>query len=137
MTLDRAGFQRWLDGYVEAWKSYDPERIGALFSEGAEYRHHPKDEPIKGREAIVADWLEDPYEAGRYDGHYEPLAIEGENHVASGWSRDFDGDGKLVDEYWNVYLCRFDADGRCTSFTEWWIQSREFGRGEQETATTS
>jgi len=31
----------WLDDYVAAWRSYDPEAIGALFSEDAEYRYHP------------------------------------------------------------------------------------------------
>ena len=59
MTLDRPAFQAWLDRYVAAWKSYDPAAIGALFSEDAEYRYHPEDEPVVGRAAIVADWLED------------------------------------------------------------------------------
>ena len=27
--------QRWLDRYVEAWRSYDPTAIGALFGEDA------------------------------------------------------------------------------------------------------
>lgn len=134
MTLDHAAFQAWLDRYVEAWKSYDPQAIGDLFSEDAEYRYHPQDEPVKGREAIVADWTGDPDEAGRYDGHYEPLAIDGENHVASGWSRYFDERGELRDEYWNIYLCRFDDAGQCREFTEWWIQSRRFRKQAEEGA---
>ncbi|CAN5429641.1 hypothetical protein BH20CHL6_BH20CHL6_17950 [soil metagenome] len=137
MTLDHAAFQRWLDRYVEAWKSYDPEAIADLFSDDAEYRHRPQDEPVKGRDAIVADWLEDRAEPGSFDGHYEPLAIDGENHVASGWSRDFDADGELSDDYGNIYLCRFDPDGRCTSFTEWWTQNREFELRQREATATA
>lgn len=136
MTLDRPSFQAWLDRYVAAWKSYDPLAIGDLFSEDARYRHHPEDEPVTGREGIVADWLEERYDPGTYDGHYEPLAIDGENHVASGWSRDFK-DGELSDEYWNIFLCRFDDEGRCRDFTEWWIQDREFARQARTAATTN
>ena len=36
---------RWLDAYVAAWKSYDPEAIGDCSAEGVEYRYHPADEP--------------------------------------------------------------------------------------------
>ena len=128
MTLDHLAFQDWLDRYVAAWKSYDPGAIADLFSEDATYRYHPQDEPVTGRAAIVASWLEDRDESGTYDGHYEPLAIDGQNYVASGWSRYVDADGAARDEYSNIYLCRFDAEGRCTSFTEWWIRSRAFSK---------
>ena len=51
---------RWLDDYVEAWKSYDRERDrGAVRRRRASYRYHPYDEPIRGREAIVESWLDD------------------------------------------------------------------------------
>jgi hypothetical protein len=46
--------QRWLDAYVEAWRTYDPAAIGALFSEDATYAYHPYDggeEVVRGREA--------------------------------------------------------------------------------------
>jgi hypothetical protein len=134
MTLDHAAFQAWLERYVAAWKSYDRDEIAELWSADATYRYHPEDEPVRGREAIVASWLDGPDEPGTYDAHYEPLAIDGENHVASGWSRYFAADGSLRDEYWNVYLCRFDADGRCRDFTEWWIRDREFARRDRVAA---
>jgi hypothetical protein len=132
MTLDRPAFQAWLDRYVAAWRSYDPAAIGDLFSEHAEYRFHPEDAPLVGRDAIVADWLKEQDAPGSYDASYQVLAIDGDAHVASGWTRYFDADGTLSDEYWNVYLCAFDAQGRCASFTEWWIQDREFARRARE-----
>ena len=55
--MDRAQAQTWLDRYVAAWLSYDAKDIATLFSEDVAYRYHPSDEPITGREAVVASWL--------------------------------------------------------------------------------
>lgn len=131
LALQRDQFQMWLDRYVAAWKSYDAKEIGELFSEDAEYRYHPEDEPERGRDAIVASWLDDQDEPARFDASYEVLAIDGEEHVAMGWSRYYDERGELEDEYWNIYRCQFAADGRCRLFTEWWIRDREFARQDR------
>ena|SRR5687768_2138709 len=138
--MNHQQFQDWLDRYVAAWKSYDRQQIADLFAENAHYRYHPQDDPETGREAIVAAWLHDKDEPGTYDAKYEPLAIDGDVHVARGWSRYFDAHGKTRDEYCNIYICSFDADGQCTDFTEYWIQNREFRRQQVEqgqAATTS
>lgn len=117
--MDQAGFQRWLDAYVDAWTTYDENAIGALFSEDAEYRWHPWDEPVRGREAIVAGWLEARDEPGSWTADYRPFAIERDTCVAVGVSSYLDVDRQNVErEYHNVFLCRFDADGRCREFTE-------------------
>ena len=127
--MNHAQFQDWLDGYVDAWKTYDASKIGALFSADAEYRYHPQDEPIRGRDEIVKSWLEGRDEPGTYDATYEVLAIDGDTHVASGWSRYFEAPGgEMRDEYCNVYICRFNGVGECTSFTEYWIQNRAMRR---------
>jgi hypothetical protein len=55
--VDRADAQAWLDRYMAAWLSYDANDIAALFTEDVAYRYHPYDEPITGREAVVASWL--------------------------------------------------------------------------------
>jgi hypothetical protein len=137
VTLDRPAFQAWLDRYVAAWKSYDAADIGALFSEDAAYRYHPQDEPVVGRAAIVADWLEGQDPTGGYDARYEPLAIDGETHVAHGRTRYFTAEGELRDEYWNIYLVAFDAAGQANSFTECWIQDRAFARQAREQAVAT
>ena len=56
-AMQRSDVDRWLAGYVEAWRTYDREQIAALFGADAEYRYHPHDEPIRGRDAIVRSWL--------------------------------------------------------------------------------
>lgn len=121
--MDEAAFQRWLDGYVGAWKTYDEGAIGALFSEDAEYRYHPWDQPIRGRAAIVANWLEDQDDPESWTAEYHPWAIEGDRAVAVGVSRYFGADRATVErEYHNVFLCRFDAEGRCREFTEVYLR---------------
>lgn len=123
--LDRAAVQRWLDNYVSAWKSYDPQAIGDLFSENAVYAYNPFSEPVQGRAAIVASWLEEPDTAGTYDGHYEPIMIEGDRAVANGHSLYFEPDGTTLKAEWNnIFLLRFDADGRCSEFREWYMQRK-------------
>jgi ketosteroid isomerase-like protein len=114
--MTHADFARWLDAYVDAWRSCDPAAIGALFSEDAEYRYHPWSEPVRGRDAIVAAWTGDQDEPGTWQAEYRPWAVDGDRGVATGTSRYDNADGKQT--YHNVFLCRFDADGRCREFTE-------------------
>ena len=121
--MDEAGFARWLDDYVAAWGSYDAEAIGVLFSEDARYRYHPWDGPVTGRAAIVESWLGDPDEPGSWDARYQPWVVAGDRAVALGVSRYLGPDGETVErEYHNVFLCRFDDDGRCSEFTELFLR---------------
>lgn len=121
--LDRASVTAWLDSYVRAWKTYDPQAIGDLFSENATYAYSPFSEPIHGRAAIVASWLEQPDTPGAYDGHYEPILLEGDRAMANGRSLYFEHDGSTLETEWNnIFVLRFDDEGRCTEFREWYMQ---------------
>jgi hypothetical protein len=123
--MEQAELQRWLDEYVDAWKSYDEAAIGALFSEDASYRYHPWDDAadtVHGREAIVAAWLGERDDPGAWTAEYQPWAIDGDRAVAVGVSRYLDADGAVEREYHNVFLCRFDAEGHCREFTEVFIR---------------
>ena len=121
--LDRARVIAWLDAYVHAWKTYSPQAIGSLFSEDASYSYDPFSEPIRGRIAIVASWLEHPDPDGTYDGHYEPIMIEGDRAVANGRSRYFEQDGTTPKAEWdNLFILRFDEEGRCKEYREWYMQ---------------
>src|SRR5215208_1631717 len=129
--MERADVARWLATYVDAWKTYDRERIAALFAEEVEYRYHPHDDPIRGRDAVVESWLgEGEHEGastrdaeGTYDASYEPVAVDGDAAVATGSSTYFESPGGPVEKvYDNCYVMRFDAEGRCREFTEWFIK---------------
>jgi ketosteroid isomerase-like protein len=119
--MDRAEVTRWLERYVAAWKSYDRGAIGELFSEDAEYRYHPYDDPVRGRGDIVSSWFDDQDEPGTYDGRYEPIAVDGDVAVATGTSTYRSAEGKVERVYHNAYVMRFDGEGRCRSFTEWFM----------------
>ncbi|GAC1350714.1 MAG: hypothetical protein NVSMB27_35850 [Ktedonobacteraceae bacterium] len=121
--LDRARVTAWLDAYVHAWKTYDQDAIGDLFSEDATCSYKPYSEPVYGRAAIVASWLEDRDPPGTYDGHYEPIVIEGDRAVANGWSRYFEADGSTFRTEWdNIFVLRFDDEGRCMEYREWYME---------------
>ncbi len=129
--IDRATVDGWLQDYVAAWKSYDRTEIAALFSEDVEYRYHPYDEPIRGRGSVVASWLEEGDfpdapsrdEPGAYDARYRTVAVEGDTAVAVGASTYTAGPGGPVEQvYDNCFVLRFDSDGRCREFTEWYVQ---------------
>jgi len=129
--MDRADVARWLDDYVEAWKTYDRDRIAALFTDEIEYRYHPNDDPVRGRDAVVESWLgEGEHEGastvdpeGTYDASYSPVAVDGDVAVAIGSSTYFERPGGPVDKvYDNCYVMRFDDQGRCREFTEWFIK---------------
>lgn len=113
----------WLANYVEAWKSYDPEAIKALFSEDARYYHSPYSEPIEGCEAIVANWLEDRDKSGTYNAEYKLTATNGNLAVANGRSTYFEDDGKTFNrEFDNIFVLEFNDAGLCTLFKEWYMK---------------
>jgi hypothetical protein len=111
--------QQWLDAYVSAWSSYDTAEIVALFTEDASYRYDPFGEPLVGGAAVAADWLSDQDTPGSWEAKYHPFAVEGHRAVAVGETQYTNGK-----RYANVYLLEFAADGRCRSFTEWFVLER-------------
>jgi ketosteroid isomerase-like protein len=124
--------QAWLERYVEAWQSYDRAAIADLFSEDADYRYHPWDDPEQGRDTIVEDWLNpagDPAKRdkpGTFEASYRPYAVDGDVAVAVGTSTYWtDADHSAVSRrYYNAYLLAFDDAGRCRSFTEYYMQPK-------------
>jgi hypothetical protein len=129
--VDTEAAQTWLRRYVDAWRSYDPDDIGALFSDDIAYRYHPSDEPVVGRDAVVASWLGDDSSEdastrdapGTYEAAYAPVAVDGDVVVATGTSSYRETpDGPVVRVYDNCFVMRFDDAGRCREFTEYYVQ---------------
>ncbi len=129
--MDRAGAQAWLDSYVAAWLSYDADDIAALFTEDVAYRYHPFDDPIVGREAVVASWVgettadgaSDRDAPGTYSAQYLPVAVDDDVVVAIGTSTyRARADGPIDRVYHNCFVMRFGAGGRCREFTEYFMK---------------
>jgi len=115
--------KRWLADYIDAWRSSDRQAILDLFSENATYSYGPYREPIRGREAITDNWLEGPDAPDSWDADYTPIAVDGDTAVVHGRSRYFNDDRtSLRTEYDNIFVIRFDAEGRAREFSEWFVE---------------
>lgn len=121
-----------MTGYRAAWESNDPEAIGALFTDDALYYAEPYSEPFRGRDEIVAKWLERKDEPGSTNftwttlAHHDGLAfVQGETDYGS-------------IKYSNLWVIRLAPSGgsdvpaasdftaatefpAATEFTEWWM----------------
>ncbi len=123
--MDRAGFAAWLDRYVDAWRLNDAVAIGDLFSTDVRYAYDPFDEALVGRAAVVASWTREPDAPGSWRADYQVLAIDGDVFVAHGRTLYLTDDRREVErEFGNIFVCRFDDEGRCREFTEYYMRRR-------------
>jgi ketosteroid isomerase-like protein len=116
--------QTWLDRYIAAWRANERDPIRELFSEDVAYSYRPcegAEHTVRGREALVDDWLKEPDQPDGWDAKYEPYAVDGDRAVATGWSRYAATGDEPERTYHNTYLLRFDADGRCAEFREYYM----------------
>ncbi|WP_394550926.1 nuclear transport factor 2 family protein [Agromyces sp. MMS24-JH15] len=107
----------WVAGYVRAWETNDPADIGALFTADANYRTAPDAAPRRGRDAIIAGWIEDADELGTWAFDWRIV------HEVPGLAFV---QGRTVyparaDDYLNLFVIRFADDGRASEFTEWYM----------------
>lgn len=117
MTHDEV--RQWLDGYVEAWRTHDPERIGALFTEDAIYKYHPGGEALVGRDSIVDTWIkykDEPLNVNPWSAQYRPWVVEGDRAIAIG-----DTHYAGAKDYFNCFQLVFRG-GKCAEFTEWYME---------------
>lgn len=118
-TMTHDGVQQWLDSYVEAWRTYDSDKIGALFTEDATYKYHPGGEEIVGRDNIIAGWVtykDEPLNANPWTAAYRPWVVEGDRAIAIGETH-YVG----AENYFNIFQMVF-RDGKCAEFTEWFME---------------
>jgi hypothetical protein len=113
--MDEKIVANWVEGYQRVWASNDPAEIGALFSADAKYYTGPFAEPWQGRDGIVKTWIEHADAPGDYTFRYEVLGTGPDCGIVRGWTVY----KNPAREYSNIWLIRFDADGKCTEFTEW------------------
>ena len=118
--MDEAQVEEWVQGYLRAWETNDPEDIGRLFADAARYYTAPDREPWSGRDAIVEGWIGRKDEPGGWGFRSEVLATAGDLAFVQGWTEYRDGP-----DYVNLWVIRLEDDGRCSEFTEWWMQSSD------------
>ncbi len=124
MTIALVRATEWLESYVQAWTTYDAAAIGALFSVDVVYHPNPFVEPLHGRDAVVAFWLNDRDTPGTYSASYASFLTDGAVVMAAGQSRYYAdaGQTELRTVFENVFLLRFDADSACIEYREWYME---------------
>jgi hypothetical protein len=118
--IDIDHVRRWVDGYLAAWASNDPDDIKALFTPDGTYLDRPFGSPKTGHEAIVADWLDRKDEPGTWQASLEPMLVQGNTAIVTGTVDYTNGT-----RYANLWVIRFGDDSRATEFTEWWMDRPE------------
>jgi uncharacterized protein (TIGR02246 family) len=113
---------KWIDGYLRAWNSNDPADIGALFTDDAAYFTAPFRPPWRGREAIIEGWLDRKDEPGETTFEWKPVVVTADVAVIEGTTT------YPTELYSNLWVIRLAADGRCSEFTEWWMQDAASGK---------
>jgi ketosteroid isomerase-like protein len=115
--VDRAAFEAWIAGYERAWRTPGTDALSELFADDATYLHSPYEDPITGLADIARDWdgeRDGPDEAFTMES--EVIAVDGDTAVARVLVRYGD---PVRQEYLDLWIVRFAADGRCTAFEEW------------------
>lgn len=123
--MTRTDFENWLEAYRQAWRTDDPDQIGALFAEDATYAPWPFGKPWQGREAIVAKWVERGDSKAAWQFESELLAVDGDTGVIRGQTTYPAADDQPEAVFSNIWVIRLAADGRVSSFAEWWVQRPE------------
>lgn len=117
-----APLRRWIDAYVGAWETNDPDAIAALFTPDGIYQIEPW-QIQRGREEIVAGWLEHADKPGDTSFHWWHVARDGDLWIVEARTRYHN----LDRDYANLWLIDLDDEGRARSFAEWWKQFPEGG----------
>jgi hypothetical protein len=109
----------WMETYVRAWTSNQPEDIADLFTEDAVYDPQTSGDTWEGRAEIIEGWQEIGDRPGTWTFEWEPLVDRDDLGIIVGRTEYSDDDAKT---YRNLWVMRFAADHRCTEFTEWWVE---------------
>lgn len=107
----------WIDAYERAWRSHGTAPLADLFSADAIYVQRPYESPVVGLPAIERMWeaeRDGPDES--FTMSYEIVAVDGDVAVAR---IEVEYGDPVSQEYLDLWLMWFDADGRCLRFEEW------------------
>jgi hypothetical protein len=119
---------RWIGGYERAWRDGDVEAVDALFTEDLAYRVSPYEESMT-RAALKDVWLDDDDEV--FTANAWSVAVEGRNAAVR---VDVAYGDPVRQEYRDVWLLRFAADGRVEDFEEWpYWPGKPYAAGVEET----
>jgi uncharacterized protein (TIGR02246 family) len=118
--MDSGRYERWVERYVKAWNTNDPEDIKALFADDARYQTEPYAAPWQGIDEIVSGWLAAKDEPGDTKFHYSVLVATDDLGIVKG-DTAYKSTGRKYSNLWEI---RLDDSDTCTEFVEWWMEKK-------------
>jgi hypothetical protein len=112
--MDREAVSRWVEEYERAWREDDDSAVERLFTETAAYRRSPYESPEIGHAGIRGFWLSDSGRTFSMDAAI--VAVEDDIAVVR---VDVVYISPTQQEYRDLWILRFAADGRVCEFEEW------------------
>jgi hypothetical protein len=119
--MTRDVVREWVQRYERAWRTPGTQTLAEIFTEDAAYRQSPYADPVVGLAEIGRMW-----EAERA-GPDEPFTMSAEILAVDATA----GDGTMAvvrvqvdylepaQQFLDLWVVRFAADGRCAEFEEW------------------
>ncbi len=117
--MDQDRTKTWVEAYVAAWRTNAEADIRGLFAPDATYRTSPFAKPWEGLDEIVSGWLARRDIGEEWTFRYEVLVETAALGIIRGWTTY----RNPLRSYSNMWVVTFDAQGRATSFTEWWMKA--------------
>ncbi|MGP4021408.1 YybH family protein [Saccharopolyspora sp. 5N708] len=107
----------WVAAYERAWRTPGTDVLAEIFTSDATYQQAPYRAPVTGLAAIARMWEAErsgPDEAFQLTSRL--VAVDGDTAVVrvEVWYG-----GQVPQEYRDLWILRFAADGKCRGFEEW------------------
>ncbi|HEU4540950.1 MAG TPA: nuclear transport factor 2 family protein [Jiangellaceae bacterium] len=115
--MERDRVSEWVAAYERAWRTPGTEVLGAIFTESASYQQAPFARPVIGLPAISEMWeaeRDGPDEA--FEMTSSIVAVDDNTAVVR---VEVIYGRRAEEEFRDLWIIRFAADGRCYSFEEW------------------
>lgn len=112
--MQRDDVMRWVSEYERAWRAEDVTAVAGLFTEDAQYRTSPYEQAVVGHAGIEGYWLDD--QGAEFTMTARPLAVDGLDAVVR---VEVQYTKPRPQEYRDLWVLRFAADGRVADFEEW------------------
>jgi ketosteroid isomerase-like protein len=116
-ATSRSHVEEWIAAYEDAWRTPDTSGLGRLFTEDATYQLWPYDPVLEGLAAIKKMWDTEREGPGEiFTMSSSIVALESDTAVAR---VEVTYGNPVTQEYRDLWIMRFAADGRCAGFEEW------------------
>ena len=106
--------QAWVDAYVRWWRASDPAGVPEFFTPDVRYLRSPYEEPLVGQADLAEFWVADA--DATFAVTSEVVAADGQDAVVR---LQVDYAEPDAQQYRDLWVLRFAADGRVEHFEEW------------------